>query len=83
MQLLSHRGNSHVVTIFWLELQKCGKDYVKKLRKSKDEVKQELIRSIIDRERYGNDVLNERADKVETCEDSRIEEHIKKANSKG
>ena len=70
MQLLSHRGNSHALTVFWLQLRKCGKDYAKKIRKSKEEVKEALIGSIIHRERYGNGILNEKADKVESCEDS-------------
>ena len=63
LQFFSHRDNGHALTIFWLQLRKCGKDYAKNLRKSKEEVKQELIRSIIDGERYGNDILNERVDK--------------------
>ena len=40
--------------LFWLQLQKCGKVNVSKTRKSKKKVKQELIRSRIEHERYEN-----------------------------
>ena len=41
--------------LFWLQLQKCGKVNVSKTRKSKKKVKQELIRSRIEHERYENE----------------------------
>ena len=40
--------------LFWLQLQKWGKVNVRKTRKSKKKVKQELIRSRIEHERYEN-----------------------------
>ena len=43
--------------LFWLQLQKCGKVNVSKTRKSKKKVKQELIRSRIEHERYENEDL--------------------------
>ena len=49
-------------------LIKKKKDNVnKKTRKSKEEVKQEIISAIIDGERYENDKLNQKNDKVEKC----------------
>ena len=41
--------------LFWLQLQKCGKVNVSKTRKSKKKVKQELIRSRTEHERYENE----------------------------
>ena len=42
--------------------------YRGKRRKSKEEVKQEIIKSIIERERLKTNFLNEKADKLEKCQ---------------
>lgn len=30
LQLFSHREHNHAISVFWLQLQKCGKDNPKK-----------------------------------------------------
>ena len=71
-------ADNHAITVFYfgysfenvqmIMLIKKKKDNVnKKTRKSKEEVKQEIISAIIDGERYENDKLNQKNDKVEKC----------------
>ena len=64
MQLFSHRGNNHAITASWLQFPKQVR------AKSKEELKQEFIGSLIEGERYGDDDLDEKADKVKKCEDA-------------
>ena len=47
LQIFSHRGNNHGITVlFWLHIRKCD-NINKKTGKSKDEMKQEPINPII------------------------------------
>ena len=52
LQLFSHRDNNHAISVFWLQLQKCGKDNTKKTKDSEQEVKQEVLGSIIEKKSY-------------------------------
>ena len=62
LQLSSHRGNNHAITAFCI--------VNKKARKSGEEVKQELISSMTENEKYENEELNKKAEKVEKCKDA-------------
>ena len=44
--------------MFWLQLQKCGKDNTKKTKDSEQEVKQEVLRSIIEKKSYKTNGVN-------------------------
>ena len=52
-----------------------------KTRKSKKEVKQEIIRSIIERKGYKTNVLDQKADKVENCDSKSIRRYIGISNT--
>ena len=44
--------------MFWLQLQKCGKDNTKKTKDSEQEVKQEVLGSIIEKKSYKTNGVN-------------------------
>ena len=56
--------------MFGLQLQKCGKINLEKKRKRKEEVKQEVIGSIIEGERSKTNDLDEKAGTVKKCKDA-------------
>lgn len=58
LQLFSHREHNHSISVFWLQLQKCGKDNPKKTKESKQEVKQEVLGSIKEKKSYKTNGVN-------------------------